>query len=233
MKDLLEKQNIQIETEVLKNHFGAQVFLVDGKLGGGLEPLVQYLKFFKHPDHVIHHDSLMNSHLDQEIAQSQKLSASALPMKERLSTVWDSTLKLDSFFLHPLLGYVSFFVIMFLLFTSVYWVATPLMDFVETVFTGFSEALMVKFPESELARFFSEGIVTSFAAVFVFVPQIFILFFFLSILEGSGYLSRAATMIDRPFSKIGLSGRSFVPFFIGLCLCCSRFDGHSKYQFWQ
>jgi ferrous iron transport protein B len=215
MKDLLEKQNIQLETEILKNHFGAQVFLVDGKLGGGLEPLVQYLKFFKHPDHVINHDSLITSHLDQEIIQSQKLSALALPLRERLSTVWDHTLKLDSFFLHPVLGYVSFFVIMFLLFTSVYWVATPLMDLVETAFGAMSEKVIVSFPDSEFARFFSEGIVTSFAAVFVFVPQIFILFFFLSILEGSGYLSRAATMIDRPFSKIGLSGRSFVPFLSG------------------
>lgn len=215
MKDLLEKQNIQIQTDVLKKQFGAQVFLVDGKLGGGLEPLVQYLKFFKHPDHVINHDSLATSQLDQEIVQSQELSAAALPMREKLNTVWDRTLKLDSFFLHPLLGYFSFFVIMFLLFTSVYWVATPLMDMVETAFGFFSERVIQGFPQSELARFFSEGIITSFAAVFVFVPQIFILFFFLSILEGSGYLSRAATMIDRPFSKIGLSGRSFVPFLSG------------------
>src|SRR5690606_19035081 len=61
----------------------------------------------------------------------------------------------------------------------------------------------------------SNGIIASFAAVFVFVPQIFILFLGVGFLEDSGYLARASTLIDKPFSKMGMNGRSFVPILSG------------------
>ena len=105
---------------------------------------------------------------------------------------------------------------MFGLFSSIFWLATPFMDIIDKIFsflieqTGQSLAFSPK-----IADFISEGILASFGSVLVFVPQIFILFMGISLLEDTGYLARAVALMDGPFSKIGLSGRSFVPFLSG------------------
>lgn len=214
MKDLLNRQNIRLQLSSLEAQFQCPLYLIDGKLGGGLDALNSGLKKIQKNDNKPQWSDSIN--LDEDIKQSQKLFEQVISHNtQKLEKVWGPTLKIDQLFLHPILGYISFFAIMFLLFTSVYWLATPLMDLVETFFMNVSELLAVNMQESLVTQFLSEGIVTSFASVFVFVPQIFILFFLLSALEGSGYLARAATIIDRPFSLIGLSGRSFVPFLSG------------------
>ncbi len=214
MKDLLNKQNIKLQLSALETQFQAPLFLVDGHLGGGLDALIGGLKKFVHQDFSFNKNP--EPDLDHDIQESLKLSALVVPQAgSSMEKVWGPTLKIDQVFLHPFLGYISFFAIMFLLFTSVYWLAAPVMDLVESLFLSVSEILIAQLPESLWSQFLSDGIITSFAAVFVFVPQIFILFFLLSALEGSGYLARAATIIDRPFSLIGLSGRSFVPFLSG------------------
>lgn len=214
MKDLLSRQSIKLQLSPLEVQFQCPLYLIDGKLGGGLDALMSGLK--KLPVNSIKPQGNNFVSLDDDIKLSQKLFDQVISQNtQKLEKVWGPTLKIDQLFLHPVFGYISFFAIMFLLFTSVYWLATPLMDLVETAFVKLSELLFTNLPESLVTQFLSEGIITSFASVLVFVPQIFILFFLLSALEGSGYLARAATMIDRPFSLIGLSGRSFVPFLSG------------------
>lgn len=214
MKDLLNKQNIRLQLSALESQFQCPLYLIDGQLGGGLEALISGLKKMPKVDQDLRIHEAFD--LDQDIKLGQELYEKVITThSQQLEKVWGSTLKLDRLFLHPILGYLSFFSIMFLLFTSVYWLATPLMDYVESLFVLLSELLLAHLPDSLVTQFLSDGIITSFASVFVFVPQIFILFFLLSGLEGSGYLARAATIIDRPFSMIGLSGRSFVPFLSG------------------
>lgn len=214
MKDLLNRQNIKLQLAALEAQFQCPLYFVDGHLGGGVDIVVSGLKNIKPSDLKV--STKPDRSLDEDIKSSQALTQQVVPQTgHQMEQVWNRTLKIDQLFLHPILGYFSFFAIMFLLFTCVYWVATPVMDLVETLFIMTSEVMLSKLPDSLLAQFLSDGLITSFASVLVFVPQIFILFFLLSALEGSGYLARAATIIDRPFSMIGLSGRSFVPFLSG------------------
>ena len=122
--------------------------------------------------------------------------------------------KFDRFFLHPRWGMLWFGAVMFALFSSLFWLADPFMSAVDGFF-GFLIDKMWAFSPSRLMDFFAGGIVTALGAGLVFVPQIFILFVGISLLEDTGYLSRAVALADGPFSRMGLSGKAFVPFLSG------------------
>ncbi len=122
----------------------------------------------------------------------------------------------DKLFLHPQKGLLLFAGIMLGLFSSIFWLAQPFMEFIDKAFSLLidqSFKSLAIYPQ--IADFVSHGLLASLAGVLIFVPQIFILFAGISLLEDTGYLARAVALMDGPFSKIGLSGRSFVPFLSG------------------
>lgn len=128
------------------------------------------------------------------------------------------TRQIDKTALHPILGPILFFAVMTTLFTLIYWLAQPLMDLIDGAFSGVSAWLKLQSwadPDGLLMRLVTDGLIAGAGAVMVFVPQIFILFCGLVFLEDSGYLARAATIVDRPLKAIGLGGRSFVPLLSG------------------
>lgn len=214
MWDLLQKEKISLSKEILEKEFGAKVVFFDGLLGQGLKE-------------VIAESALLGKTQKAQKVQkwskekSETLSARRQVLAQRTWAHCEKknfrkhTDQVDQFLLHPWLGLVFFFVLMTLLFSSIYWAAAPFMDLIDQSFSWSAAVLLEKFPDQAWADFVSNGILTSFAAVFVFVPQIFILFLGVGVLESSGYLARAATLIDRPLAKIGLSGRSFVPLLSG------------------
>jgi len=104
---------------------------------------------------------------------------------------------------------------MALTFTSIFWIAQPIMDFVSNIFGFLADEALLLLGNNWFGDFISTGIITGVGSVMVFVPQIMILFLILGLLEDSGYLARGAMLIDRPLSKIGLNGKSFVPMLSG------------------
>ena len=102
-----------------------------------------------------------------------------------------------------------------LTFTSIFWIAQPLMDLVDQLFTNLNTLVVENFEPGWFTFLVSDGIISGTGSVLVFVPQILILFLILGLLEDSGYLARGAMLIDKPLSKIGLNGRSFVPMLSG------------------
>lgn len=122
---------------------------------------------------------------------------------------------IDRKVLHPVLGPILFLLTMGGLFASIYWVASPLMELVDGGFSALNSWVLSFAPENLFVRFLSEGILAGVGAVLVFVPQIFILFVGVIALEDSGYLARAASIVDRPLRALGLGGRSFVPLLSG------------------
>jgi ferrous iron transport protein B len=124
------------------------------------------------------------------------------------------TLKIDQFLLHPILGGIVFLILMTLLFSSIYWVAQPFMDLIESSF-GFISELVKNNIQGLFGQFLSDGIIAAVGGVVIFVPQIFILFLLIGFLENTGYLARIAALVDKPLSFIGLGGRSFVPMLSG------------------
>ncbi|MCU0413024.1 MAG: ferrous iron transport protein B [Ignavibacteriaceae bacterium] len=125
------------------------------------------------------------------------------------------TIKIDRVLLHRFWGFLVFLLVMGLTFTSIFWIAQPLMNFVDELFTNLNSLVLENFEPGWLTFLISDGIISGTGSVLVFVPQILILFLILGLLEDSGYLARGAMLIDKPLSKIGLNGRSFVPMLSG------------------
>ncbi|MCC4599717.1 ferrous iron transporter B [Xanthomonas melonis] len=132
----------------------------------------------------------------------------AVTMPARTSRVDDA---LDRWLLHPLWGLVTLAVVMFLIFQAVYAWATPVMDLIDAGTAALGEWVGTTLPEGPLNSLLKDGIIAGLGGVIIFLPQILILFAFILALEESGYLPRAAFLLDRMMAAAGLSGRSFIP----------------------
>ncbi len=135
--------------------------------------------------------------------------------RKSTNSVDSTTRKIDNVLLHKIWGLLSFFLIMAITFTSIFWLAQPVMDLVDAGFGFLSNWALQVLGNTWYGSFIANGIISGTGSVMVFVPQILILFLILGLLEDTGYLARGAMLIDKPLSKIGLNGRSFVPMLSG------------------
>ena len=119
--------------------------------------------------------------------------------------------RLDAVLAHRVWGLIIFGVLMAVVFQAIYTWAAPLMDTIEAIFATLRAAVTSVLPAGALQSLIVDGAIAGVGGVMVFLPQILILFLFLSILEDCGYLARAAFLMDRLMSAVGLSGRSFIP----------------------
>ena len=127
----------------------------------------------------------------------------------------DFRAKLDSVLTHRIWGYVIFFLILFIIFQSIFeWSKIP-MDFIDQSFASFSSFANAKLPAGILTNLISQGIIPGIGGILIFIPQIAFLFMFISILEESGYMSRVVFLMDKIMRKFGLSGKSVVPLISG------------------
>lgn len=215
MVDLISQEDFPDIDQFSKNT-GIDVFPIEGKLGKGIFTLAQGVKRKIEESEKINRKKIPPgpwlAHLQNDFfKKTDQILSKVFPKKLNSS---QTTQKLDRFLLHPFFGMISFFIIMLTLFSSIFWLATPLMDIVDMGFSWMAEKIQT-YEKSLFTDFLSNGVITSFSAVFVFVPQIFILFSGICILEDSGYLARSASLMDALLSKVGLSGRSFVSFLSG------------------
>jgi len=139
--------------------------------------------------------------------------------KENVGKTW--TERIDSLITHQWLGIPIFLLFMFLTFQATFsWIGAPLQDLLDSLLSGpISEAtnqfLIMIGAKEWLIGLVVDGIIAGVGGVLVFVPQIMILFFIISFLEDSGYMARAAFIMDKSMSKIGLNGKAFIPMIIG------------------
>lgn len=124
--------------------------------------------------------------------------------------------KIDKVLMHPILGYLFFFVVMFLMFQAVYVWATPFMDWIDEGFGWLTGYLSEVMPEGPIADLFVNGFVAGIGGIVIFVPQIALLFLLISIMEETGYMSRVVYLSDRFLKPFGLSGKSVVPLVSGV-----------------
>ena len=122
---------------------------------------------------------------------------------------------LDKILMHKVFGYVIFFLILMLIFQSIFdWSSVP-MDFIDSSFVSLSSWLENQLPPGVLTNLIVQGIVPGLGGIVIFIPQIALLFLFISILEESGYMSRVVFLMDKSMRKFGLSGKSVVPLISG------------------
>ncbi len=123
--------------------------------------------------------------------------------------------KLDRILTHKIWGYVIFAAILFVIFQAIFdWSSYP-MDFIDQSFTSLAEWLKNTLPAGDFTNLITEGIIPGLGGIAIFIPQIAFLFFFISILEESGYMSRVVFLMDRIMRRFGLSGKSVVPLISG------------------
>jgi ferrous iron transport protein B len=119
--------------------------------------------------------------------------------------------KLDAILTHPLFGWAAFLGVMTLMFVCIFWVAQVPMDAIDELTSALGKWVKTMVPDGDLQSLLADGVVAGVGGVVIFLPQILILFFFLGLLEDTGYMARAAFIMDRLMSKVGLHGKSFIP----------------------
>lgn len=210
MMDAAKRRGIDVDLAALERELGVPVVPTVAVRSGGARELVAML------DRVANKLHEPSAHLPAELAhdadalhaETRRLLSLAVSMPRRTAEVDDA---LDRWLLHPVLGLVSLAVVMFLIFQAVYAWATPLMDLIEAGTGALGDVAGGLLPDGPLRSLLVDGIIAGLGSVVVFLPQILILFAFILALEESGYLPRAAFLLDRLMSKAGLSGRSFIP----------------------
>ncbi|EMR0464699.1 ferrous iron transport protein B [Stenotrophomonas maltophilia] len=205
MVDAAQRRGIQVDVAALERELGVPVVETVAVRKQGAKALVERL-------------DAMVPHLDAPVpgpeggidyhARVREILSVAVRMPARTARIDDA---LDRWLLHPVFGLISLAVVMFLIFQAVYAWATPLMDAIEAGFAWLGAFVGSVLPEGPLASLLTDGIIAGVGGVVVFLPQILILFFFILVLEESGYLPRAAFLLDRMMAAAGLSGRSFIP----------------------
>jgi ferrous iron transport protein B len=122
---------------------------------------------------------------------------------------------LDRILLHKVWGYLIFFLILLLIFQAIYdWSSYP-MDWIDEMFASLSAVTASSLPEGPFTSLLAEGIIPGLGGIVIFIPQIAFLFFFIALLEESGYMSRVVFLMDHIMKKFGLSGKSVVPLVSG------------------
>lgn len=125
------------------------------------------------------------------------------------------TNKIDTIVLHPFFGGLIFISVFYLIFHALYTFSTPLMDLIDGGVGSLGEWAGSVLPEGLLNSFVVDGIIAGVGGVVIFLPQIMILFFLLSLLEQSGYIARASILTDKLMSYFGLNGKAFLPYMSG------------------
>jgi len=244
MDDILAKRGLKISEEKLKKALRCDVVLINGRSKQGIEKLIETisLNLSRNPDkpkNIISPYSYLHNKNElvesfNEIEQIVNTVYEQTNKKEKINlksandelnvlningnngfSPDEVTLRIDSILLHRFWGFLIFLVVMGITFTSIFWLAQPLMNLVDELFTNLNTLVINNFEPGWFTYLVSDGVISGTGSVLVFVPQILILFIILGLLEDSGYLARGAMLIDKPLSKIGLNGRSFVPMLSG------------------
>ena len=211
MTDIARRKGIVIDAERLSSELGVPVVETIGVKTTGVQALVKVLDGCVIPPRVRAAAVWRPlSAVDIEHDQAEVRRILGLVGGDRLDGVTMSD-RLDAVVLHPILGPFILAVILFLVFQAVFaWAQVP-MDEIKLAVASFGDWLGAALPASLLKDLAINGILAGVGSVLVFLPQIIILFFFILVLEDSGYLPRAAFLLDRVMGSVGLSGRAFIP----------------------
>lgn len=211
MVDMAEKSGLRLDPAKLSEELGVPVVPMQASAGKGIIELKQALRFpFPAAAEARWlHDSEDAEQSRRDFIRNVCELAARRPDSHQL-TLSD---KLDNWLLHPFWGWVAFVAIMFAVFWSIFSFAETPMGWIEAGQGALGDWLAAWIPEGDLQSLIVDGVLAGVGGVVVFLPQIVLLFFFIGLLESSGYMARAAFLMDGVMAKAGLSGKSFLPLF--------------------
>lgn len=213
MMDVLESHKLGLDIHALSAALGAPVLPVSARSGKGLAEIGEELRAERLPMQAGEAETSLDD-------SDEQLRILAHQLARRFSSQGDVLIRnqtrLDGFFLHSFTGGVAFFLIMYLLFQSIFTWAAPLMDAVESALGAMADVVVPMIGNQTARDFTADALFGGIGAFLVFVPQIFILTFVIGLLEDSGYMARAALICHKPLRLFGLTGKSFIPMLSGV-----------------
>jgi len=201
MADSAKRRGITINSEALSEGLGVPVIETVAVKREGARSLIDYIQRGIFREHLKVED--IDFH-----AEAKRLISEAVYVPSKTATLDDA---LDRVLLHPVAGLGILTLTMFFMFQAVFSWAAPFMDLVDSGVGQLGQFVEVMLPSGPLRDLLVEGLIGGVGSVIIFLPQILFLFLFILILEESGYLPRAAFLLDRFMVGAGLSGRSFIP----------------------
>ncbi len=205
MMDMAKRDGIEIDLQQLEKQLGFAVIAISAPRAAGREDLEanwdQIIQRAKVPD------VPANTNLAQLQAAARAIAKTVITKPAARQSL---TGAIDRFTLHPVLGPILLLAILFFMFQAVYtWSDIP-MGWIEAMFAWLQMGAREIHP-NWLASLLSDGVLAGIGSIVIFLPQIVILFAFILLLESSGYMARAAFLVDSLMSKIGLNGRALIP----------------------
>ncbi|RJY09887.1 ferrous iron transporter B [Aurantiacibacter aquimixticola] len=207
MLDLAERDGLAIDPSALSDALGVPVVPTVAVRRKGMDALAEAMDAARTQDVSTRHDVASLTLPERRLAARNMAKGAILSQSagHRLHA------GLDKVLLHPWLGPVILFALLFVVFQAVFAWADPFIGAIEGLAESVSGVVTATMPESFLRDLITEGVIAGVGSVVVFLPQIIILFAFILVMEQSGYMARAAFIMDRLMAYVGLSGRSFIP----------------------
>lgn len=210
MYDIAQRQGLRIDLEGLSQAVGAPIVTTVATRKRGIEDLVaqaESLALTVPPTESTWREPTATE-IRQAHAEAQRIMKAHVRAAERPDT-W--TGRIDDVLLHPVGGLLILSTILFVMFQAVFAWASPAMDAIEAGFGWLGGMVAAVTPDGLLRSLIVDGLIAGVGSVLVFLPQILIVFFFILLLEDSGYMARAAFLMDRLMGAAGLHGRAFIP----------------------
>ena len=211
MADVARAQGLAIDVGRLSAELGCPVVeTVAVQHGGHTELLALLQQQLDSPLHAPVATAALVPHANSAQLQKEvrRILALVAPSASRVHRFQH---RLDAVAMHPVWGLAVLAVVLFLIFQAVFsWASLP-MEAIKQVMTALGDLTLASMDEGPLRSLVVDGVIAGVGGVLVFLPQILILFFFILLLEDSGYLPRAAFLLDNLMGKVGLSGRAFIP----------------------
>jgi ferrous iron transport protein B len=208
MIDLAQRRGLTIDIAEMSQYLGCPVIPICARSGEGLEQLLLAMR-----EPVLSTAALPAPGDSAACARwANGVTAQSVGGDHAVGATADTfTDRLDAAFTHPVLGLLVFAAIMTGLFYTIFTLATVPMDLIELIFAKIGGVLGEVLPPGPIHDLLAKGVVSGIAGTLVFLPQICLLFFLISILEDTGYLARASFVMDRLLRRFGLPGQAFVP----------------------
>jgi ferrous iron transport protein B len=218
MLDIAKRQGLQIDTAALSHELGLPVITSVGIQSNGADEIENFLSELDWKnlhtlrtgtsDATLENVASHIAHTESDNVQVQRILQN-LGLDQIIPDHFSD--RLDALLLHPVLGPIILVALLFCIFQAVFSWATLPMELIKTSVEYLGAQIGALLPDTWLRSLLINGILAGLGGVVIFLPQILILFFFILLLEESGYLPRAAYLLDRVMGSVGLSGRSFIP----------------------
>jgi ferrous iron transport protein B len=211
MSDVAKQRGYRLNRQALEQALGVPVIETVAVKPGGERDLLEAIDKFGFPEKVEHIEAPTNATAKDIEATQREVRRILDAVGYRVPPRVAALSQLDSIVLNPVSGPILLAIVLFLMFQAVFsWARVP-MDFIAAQIANLGTLIGTVMPDGPLRGLLLNGIIAGTGSVLVFLPQILILFLFILALEDSGYLPRAAFMLDRLMGKVGLSGRAFIP----------------------